>query len=138
MEKNFSSNKLFILKEVIKMAKDYNHEYELLYPGSFTTNLTGDFVSMIGDNEEDSSLFNKKRELISYLEGLSYDDVQFVQTAMYVGRDGQSSVDDPETVYDEMFSELNWSGDKSIEIHQISEKILKLEEYLEEAMKILF
>ena len=58
--KNFSSNKLFILKEVIKMAKDYNHEYELLYPGSFTTNLTGDFVSMIGDNEEDSSLFNKK------------------------------------------------------------------------------
>ncbi|OTO37354.1 hypothetical protein A5871_001917 [Enterococcus sp. 2F9_DIV0599] len=93
---------------------------------------------MIGDNEEDSSLFNKKRELISYLEGLSYDDVQFVQTAMYVGRDGQSSIDDPETVYDEMFSELNWSGDKSIEIHQISEKILKLEEYLEEAMKILF
>lgn len=93
---------------------------------------------MIGDNEEDSSLFNKKRELISYLEGLSYDDVQFVQTAMYVGRDGQSNIDDPETVYDEMFSELNWSGDKSIEIHQISEKILKLEEYLEEAMKILF
>lgn len=127
-----------VLKEVQKLAVNYSKEYWIINPEIFNSDLTDEFLSMIGDNEEDSSLFNKKRELISYLEGLSYDDVQFVQTAMYVGRDGQSSVDDPETVYDEMFSELNWSGDKSIEIHQISEKILKLEEYLEEAMKILF
>lgn len=127
-----------VLKEVQKLAVNYSKEYWIINPEIFNSDLTDEFLSMIGDNEEDSSLFNKKRELISYLEGLSYDDVQFVQTAMYVGRDGQSNIDDPETVYDEMFSELNWSGDKSIEIHQISEKILKLEEYLEEAMKILF
>ena len=119
-----------VLKEVQKLAVNYSKEYWIINPEIFNSDLTDEFLSMIGDNEEDSSLFN--------LEGLSYDDVQFVQTAMYVGRDGQSNIDDPETVYDEMFSELNWSGDKSIEIHQISEKILKLEEYLEEAMKILF
>lgn len=132
------NQRLMVLKEVQKLAVNYSKEYWIINPEIFNSDLTDEFLSMIGDNEEDSSLFNKKRELISYLEGLSYDDVQFVQTAMYVGRDGQSNIDDPETVYDEMFSELNWSGDKSIEIHQISEKILKLEEYLEEAMKILF
>ena len=138
MKIKLGNQRLMVLKEVLKLAVNYSKEYWIINPEIFNSDLTDEFLSMIGDNEEDSSLFNKKRELISYLEGLSYDDVQFVQTAMYVGRDGQSSIDDPETVYDEMFSELNWSGDKSIEIHQISEKILKLEEYLEEAMKILF
>ncbi|MDT2687129.1 hypothetical protein P7E30_05860 [Enterococcus gallinarum] len=138
MKIKLGNQRLMVLKEVQKLAVNYSKEYWIINPEIFNSDLTDEFLSMIGDNEEDSSLFNKKRELISYLEGLSYDDVQFVQTAMYVGRDGQSSIDDPETVYDEMFSELNWSGDKSIEIHQISEKILKLEEYLEEAMKILF
>lgn len=138
MKIKLGNQRLMVLKEVQKLAVNYSKEYWIINPEIFNSDLTDEFLSMIGDNEEDSSLFNKKRELISYLEGLSYDDVQFVQTAMYVGRDGQSNIDDPETVYDEMFSELNWSGDKSIEIHQISEKILKLEEYLEEAMKILF
>lgn len=138
MKIKLGNQRLMVLKEVQKLAINYSKEYWIINPEIFNSDLTDEFLSMIGDNEEDSSLFNKKRELISYLEGLSYDDVQFVQTAMYVGRDGQSNIDDPETVYDEMFSELNWSGDKSIEIHQISEKILKLEEYLEEAMKILF
>ncbi|MCI5686644.1 MAG: hypothetical protein MR320_14845 [Enterococcus gallinarum] len=138
MRIKLGNQRLMVLKEVQKLAVNYSKEYWIINPEIFNSDLTDEFLSMIGDNEEDSSLFNKKRELISYLEGLSYDDVQFVQTAMYVGRDGQSNIDDPETVYDEMFSELNWSGDKSIEIHQISEKILKLEEYLEEAMKILF
>lgn len=138
MKIKLENQRLMVLKEVQKLAVNYSKEYWIINPEIFNSDLTDEFLSMIGDNEEDSSLFNKKRELISYLEGLSYDDVQFVQTAMYVGRDGQSNIDDPETVYDEMFSELNWSGDKSIEIHQISEKILKLEEYLEEAMKILF
>ncbi|MFR4954196.1 hypothetical protein [Enterococcus gallinarum] len=138
MKIKLGNQRLMVLKEVQKLAVNYSKEYWIINPEIFNSDLTDEFLSMIGDNEEDSSLFNKKRELISYLEGLSYDDVQFVQTAMYVGRDGQSNIDNPETVYDEMFSELNWSGDKSIEIHQISEKILKLEEYLEEAMKILF
>lgn len=138
MKIKLGNQRLMVLKEVQKLAVNYSKEYWIINPEIFNSDLTDEFLSMIGDNEEDSSLFNKKRELISYLEGLSYDDVQFVQTAMYIGRDGQSNIDDPETVYDEMFSELNWSGDKSIEIHQISEKILKLEEYLEEAMKILF
>lgn len=138
MKIKLGNQRLMVLKEVQKLAVNYSKEYWIINPEIFNSDLTDEFLSMIGDNEEDSSLFNKKRELISYLEGLSYDDVQFVQTAMYVGRDGKSNIDDPETVYDEMFSELNWSGDKSIEIHQISEKILKLEEYLEEAMKILF
>lgn len=138
MRIKLGNQRLMVLKEVQKLAVNYSKEYWIINPEIFNSDLTDEFLSMIGDNEEDSSLFYKKRELISYLEGLSYDDVQFVQTAMYVGRDGQSNIDDPETVYDEMFSELNWSGDKSIEIHQISEKILKLEEYLEEAMKILF
>lgn len=138
LKTKFGNQRLMILKEVQNLAGNYSKEYWKMNPETFNSDLTDEFLSMIGDNEEDSGLFNKKRELISYLEGLSYDDVQFVQTAMYVGRDGQSNIDDPETVYDEMFSELNWSSDKNTEIHQISEKILKLEEYLEEAMKILF
>lgn len=138
LKTKFGNQRLMILKEVQNLAGNYSKEYWKMNPETFNSDLTDEFLSMIGNNEEDSGLFNKKRELISYLEGLSYDDVQFVQTAMYVGRDGQSNIDDPETVYDEMFSELNWSSDKNTEIHQISEKILKLEEYLEEAMKILF
>ena len=138
MKIKLGNQRLMVLKEEQKLAVNSSIKYWIINREILNSALTDEFLSMIGDNEEDSSLFNKKRELISYLEGLSYDDVQFVQTAMYVGRDGQSNIDDPETVYDEMFSELNWSGDKSIEIHQISEKILKLEEYLEEAMKILF
>ncbi|WP_312730217.1 hypothetical protein [Enterococcus sp.] len=138
MKTKFGNQRLMILKDVQKIAGNYSKEYWKINTEAFNSDLTDEFLSMIGDNEEDSSLFNKKRELISYLEALSYDDVQFVQTAMYVGRDGQKGIDNSENVYDEIFSELSWSSDKNIEIHQISEKILKLEEYLEEALKILF
>lgn len=76
-------------------------------------------------------------QIYSYLINLDFEDLKFIQTVMYVGRDNKFSnnQDTSEEIYKSKFNSLSWNT-QSIEAGQIAEKV-PLANYLKAGLKIL-
>ena len=73
-----------------------------------------------------------------YLRTFSYEQIQTLQTIMYLGRDNDIKIFDqsPEINFDEKMSRLTWTDDIEIEIGAIVAK-RPLATYLREGMRLL-
>lgn len=85
-----------------------------------------------------SPYFRARRELTNYLEQLTYEQIQAIQTITYIGRDIEEEYMHlpGEKLFKEYFNRLTWNDKKSIEINQIAEKA-KLDRYLIEGCRLL-
>lgn len=82
--------------------------------------------------------FKARKKIVDYLETLSYEQIQMIQTIMYIGRD---TYDDevkisPLELYNKTFESLTWNEKKGIEISQMVEKA-PLADYLRRGVKLL-
>lgn len=128
----FTPSRLKIVEEVIELGRDHRETYEKYSPNS---SHISEFLEM-RESEEYKLISNKFNKLVEYLEELDYEDVQFLQTIMYIGRDGlvEGNVS-AEQLYTEKFNSLPWNT-KEIEISMITEK-LPLDNYLNNGKEII-
>lgn len=134
---NITDERVAMIQETIFLAEDYSKESDKVFPRGEFMGAADDFLLGIGDNSNGALLYQKERALTAYLESLDYDDVQFIQTVMYVGREGYEKENSPSELYDSVFKSLSWSNSKSIEVSQIFSKANCLKEYLSKGMKLL-
>lgn len=124
-----------IVDDVIELAKEHRETYEKFSP-SGTFNLGSGELSEFNKTDEANLIRAKSNKLREYLDSLSFEDVKFVQTLMYIGRDESSNEDiSAAQLYEEKFASLSWSS-KEIEINMILEK-LPLDEYLSNGKEII-
>lgn len=128
-----SKEKVDIINQVISLSRDYQK-----ISNDWGLN-EGSLIDSINHREtEDGEKIEMTRQrLINYLETLSFEDVQVVQTVMYTGRDPEKGDNemDPKILYSEVFSNLSWST-KEVEIKTMVGK-LSLADYLYKGLKLL-
>ena len=98
--------------------------------------ITYDFDSI---DVDDLVIHGKERELLDFLNSLDYEVVKALQVIMYIGRDSSCMENDGTYSYEKTrnhFDKRGWNSDKSIEVHQMVEKV-QLVEYLKEGLKKL-
>ena len=87
----------------------------------------------------DLAMSEKERELFDFLNSLDYEVVKAFQVIMYIGRDSSCAEEDGTYDYDETrkyFDKRGWDADKSVEVHQMIEKV-DLATYLKDGCKKL-
>ena len=87
-------------------------------------------VYKLADETNESGLEN-------YLRTLELENIKFVQTIMYLGRDAQYSGTTENEIYESVYNSLSWTNDPEVEINQICEKIGVLREYIKNGLNIL-
>lgn len=92
----------------------------------------------IGGVPQTADHIKAERDLIELLENLSFDEIKFVQTIMYLGRDTTEEELEKHSGVELLamtYKHLNWDS-KEIETDQIISK-LPLDEYLKKGLEIL-
>lgn len=126
-----TEDRMLILNDLIKLAEKRNEEHV-------------DFT--INTSEPETVKFLKSSEYLKpdplsdaiydYLMELTFDDVKFVQTIMYIGRDESFDEDiTAERLFAEKQRELSWSTQK-IESSMIVEK-MPLDDYLNKGIELI-
>lgn len=87
---------------------------------------------------KDDPQLSEDKLIGGYLRTFSYEQIQTLQTIMYLGRDHDIEISDksPETIFDEKMRRLTWTKDIEIEIGTIVSK-RPLASYLKEGMRLL-
>jgi len=79
----------------------------------------------------------KEKALDEFLDTLKYEDIQLLQTIMYLGRDNEHQEGEtPEEIYQQKFDSLLWNENKHIEVNQMTGK-QQLGDYLTNGAKLL-
>ncbi|MEK4698518.1 hypothetical protein MKX47_02925 [Solibacillus sp. FSL R7-0668] len=131
----FTKPNMKIVEDVTKLAKDRRVTYEKYTPSGIVNLASKEFIEF-NKTDEAKLIKAKETKLRAYLESLNFDDVKFVQTLMYIGRD--ESADEKISaaqLYNEKFATLSWST-KEIEINMIIEK-LPLDNYLKRGQETI-
>ncbi|MBY0221623.1 DUF3775 domain-containing protein [Sporosarcina aquimarina] len=120
------------LMSVISLAKERR---EVMAEEGIAT-LSAEAIQDYMDSEE----YKKERQLNSaiyeYLMQLPIEEVKFIQTVMYIGRDESLEKNtSAEILFNEVYTSLHWAT-KKIEAKQIVEK-MPLDEYLSRGMELM-
>lgn len=131
----FTKPNMKIVDDVTKLAKDRRVTYEKYTPSGIVNLASEEFIEF-NKSDEAKLIQAKENKLRAYLESLSFDDVKFVQTLMYIGRD--ECADEKISavhLYNDKFAAYAWST-KEIEINMMVEK-LPLDTYLLKGKEII-
>jgi len=81
---------------------------------------------------------SEDRLICGFLKTFNYEQIQTLETIMYVGRDNDNEIfdRDPEVIFNEKMKQLAWTNIIEIEIDTILSK-RPLANYLKEGMRIL-
>lgn len=87
---------------------------------------------------KDDPQLSEEKLIGGFLRTFSYEQIQTLQTIMYLGRDRDIEISDksPEAIFDEKMRRLIWTNDIEIEIGTIVSK-RPLASYLKEGMQLL-
>ena len=88
---------------------------------------------------DDLVIKGKEKELFDFLNSLDYEVIKTLQVIKYIGRDSFCAEEDGTYNYEKSrnyFDRQGWNQDKSIEVHQMVEKI-HLADYLKEGFRKL-
>lgn len=119
-----------ILFKVIQLAKDSRVAYEETYMKSSKNNgrrhgsSAKDIFEKV-NSPEYAPIQEKEDALEDYMMSLDFEDIQWLQTLMYLGRDREYDESDSyEERFAKIYQDLNRSGweDKRIEVRQMTEK----------------
>ena len=119
-------------KIALYMAEERYREYKIDFDKKDTD---GDGIveyDLSDIDVDDLVIKGKEKELFDFLNSLDYEVVKALQVIMYIGRDSSCMEDDGTYSYEKTrnsFEQQGWNDDKSIEVHQMVEKI-HLYEYL--------
>lgn len=87
---------------------------------------------------KDDPQLSEDKVIGGFLRTFNYEQIQTLQTIMYLGRDNDIEISDksPEAIFDEKLRRLIWTNDIEIEIGTIVSK-RPLATYLKEGMRVL-
>ena len=128
-----SSEKVILLKQVIRYAEEYYDIYRKYTPETLTLKESINFQS----SDEGKKVEEFRAKLERYLMDQDFEDVKFIQTVMYTGRDEERGDTElpPSQLYNEVNRNLTWST-KKIEVGQMVGK-LPLAKYLKRGLELL-
>ncbi|GKV65906.1 MULTISPECIES: DUF3775 domain-containing protein [unclassified Sporosarcina] len=125
-----SAERKVILLDMITFAK----ERRKLTVGEGIMTLSG--ATGFYDSESQIEEWEMSRKMYEYLMRLSFEDVKFVQTVMYMGRDETlEDGGDAVSLYNEVYSSLSWTA-QDVEAEMIVEK-MPLDEYLSRGLELM-
>lgn len=129
-----NEQKLSMLNHVIDLAEKRQREYDSEDHSISTSDIEG--ILKILKSDDNKKFREIEKKMFEYLMSLSFDDVKFIQTVMYIGRDESFDEDiSAEQLYDEKFDSLSWQSQK-IESNMIIEK-MPLADYLRRGIELI-
>ena len=135
---DFTAEQRAMIEQTIFLINDYNSEHDRVLPYTDEPRdiLDGWKISF-GFDEKGALLAQKQSAFIRYVAGLEYEQIQFIRTVMYIGRNGYENETTAEELYKSEFNGISWTNDNLIEAGEIFSKSMKLSEYLQKGIKLL-
>ncbi|WP_185903585.1 DUF3775 domain-containing protein [Lysinibacillus sphaericus] len=129
-----NEQKLSMLNHVIDLAEIRQREYDSEDHSISTSDIEG--ILKILKSDDNKKFREIEKKMFDYLMSLTFDDVKFIQTVMYIGRDESFDEDiSAEQLYDEKFNSLSWQS-QEIESNMIIEK-MPLADYLRRGIELI-
>lgn len=128
---NVSEERKNYIQKVIVLAQNRREEE---VPKNEERSQIIDKVSLLWEDPEKYRESRKSHfEIVDFMS-LDLEDVKFLRTVMYMGRDNPND-DDPAALYENIYDTLQWKT-KEIEVYSIVGKA-PLDEYLEKGLSLL-
>ncbi|QTB29083.1 DUF3775 domain-containing protein [Lysinibacillus sphaericus] len=126
--------KVSLVKQVIELAENCRLIREEMQPESEPGSMEKLFEFL--ESENGKKMESEENKLKDFLMNRSYEEVKFIQTIMYLGRDPEDYKNtSPELLYSEVFLSMSWVS-KEAEVNQIVGKA-PLGDYLKSGLKLL-
>lgn len=132
--KNLKDINVELLKEVIQLAQirsEYHNQYSLK-SGSMEE------FAEYQKSDDYKKVKEKDDKLKDFFNKISFEDIKWIQTIMYIGRDAQDGEAIPEMLFQQYYADFEQRGweSKTIETSQITQK-LPLADYLIRGRELL-
>lgn len=121
-----------VLMKIIALAKERREVTADEGVVTLSTSAIQDYY----DSEENDRERQLSSALYEYLLQLQFEEVKFVQTLMYIGRDESLEENvDAESLYKDVYASLRWDT-QELEAEEIVDK-MPLDEYLRRGMELM-